>query len=236
MLHFTIDDTQPAPVDGCQKCCCEIMQLKPGSIEKVSVNYAPWAVPIGRLYCSPQFILEQMQTCPTPAGADLPPRPADRVSFTTPTGMTLDGDLNTQVTDPEGATLIYKWLFQYGPAHGKLTLSASGQFTYVPDSMYTGSDRFFASASDGVNAPVIFEVILGVGVIADDIPATPHVSVDPQSVAVNDRLALLTFPVKVSPAAQLCEVWRLAVMQNALDCECVCYSRTDCFDIRIVKC
>jgi len=26
------------------------------------------------------------------------------------------------------------------------------------------------------------------------------------------------------------------VLQAALDCECICYTRTDCFDIGIAKC
>lgn len=238
MLHFTVDDTQPAQLDGCMKCCCETMQLKPGTIEKVSVNYAAWAVPIGRLHCTPQFNLEPMQACATPAGANLPPRPADRVEFDVTKNVVFNGDLNTMVTEPEDSPMTFKWLFNgaYGPDRGKLVLRADGTFTFTPDQNYTGPDRFYASASDGVNAPVVFEVILGIGTPVADIAATPHVSIINDGVQVNERLAMISFPVKVSPATQLCEVWRLNVMQSALDCDCICYQRTDCFDVRIVKC
>jgi hypothetical protein len=238
MLQFTVDDTQPAQVDGCAKCCCETMQLKPGTISKVSVNYASWALPIGRLHCSPQFNLEPMQTCSVPAGADLPPQPADKVAFDVTKNVVFNGDLNTQVTDPEGQPMEFKWLFNgaYGPNRGKLLLRADGTFTYTPDQNYVGPDRFYASASDGINTPVVFEVVLGVGTLAANIAATPHVSVISDGVQVNERLCLISFPLQVSPAAQLCEVWRLSVLQNALDCECTCYQRTDCYDVRIVKC
>ena len=32
--------------NGCVKCCCERIALKPGTTTKVSLGYAPWAVPI----------------------------------------------------------------------------------------------------------------------------------------------------------------------------------------------
>jgi hypothetical protein len=214
------------------------MQLKPGTVSKVSVNYASWAVPIGRLHCIPQFNLEPMKTCPVSAGADLPPRPADKVAYDVTKNVVFNGDLNTQVTDPEDQAMDFKWLFNgaYGPDHGKLVLRVDGTFIYTPDQNYTGPDRFYASASDGVNAPVVFEVIIGIDTPSVDIAATPHVSVVSDGVQVNERMYMVSFPVKVSPAAQLCEVWRLSLMQSSLDCECNCYSRTDCFDIRIVKC
>jgi Bacterial Ig domain len=236
MLHFNVDDTQTAVIDNCVKCCCESMSLKPGTINKVSVGYAPWAVPIGRLHCAPQFVLEQMQTCPAPAGNNLPPQPAAKVAFETLSGNTISGDLNVQVTDPETDPLTYKLLPMYGPVHGKLTFYQNGMFEYTPDPTYAGADRFYASVSDGINAPVVFEVVIGVRVSMVDIPGTPHVSIDVQGVQVNERYYTISFPVKVSPAAQLCEVWKLTVLQGALDCDCVCYTRTDCFDIRIVKC
>ena len=52
----------------------------------------------------------------------------------------------------------------------------------------------------------------------------------------NERYAVTSFALRVSPAADMCEVWRLTVMQNALDVGKICYNRTDCFDIRMVKC
>src|SRR5262245_66319752 len=98
MMHFTVDAFQP--VDSCQKCCCERLNLQPGTTSKVMVGYAPWAVPIGQLHCTPQFMLEQKDTCPTqPSGPQYinPPPLSYDVTANTP----LNIDLATEVT---GAT------------------------------------------------------------------------------------------------------------------------------------
>ncbi|MGY3615671.1 Ig-like domain-containing protein [Bradyrhizobium sp. USDA 10063] len=236
MLHFTVDDQQVTN-GGCVKCCCEKLSLKPGTISKVSVGYAPWAVPIGQLHCPPQFVIEPLQTCPVPVGGNLPPQPqADLVRFDTPVNVHLDGDLNIQVSDPETDPLTFKLLPLYGPKHGKLVLDPAGLFAYDPVFNYQGEDRFFCSVSDGVNPPVVFEAVIAVGIASATLSPTPHVSIDHDGVTVDQRYFTVSFPVKVSPAAQLCEVWRLTVLQGALDCDCTCYQRTDCFDIGIVKC
>ncbi|TAI61586.1 Ig-like domain-containing protein [Bradyrhizobium sp. Leo170] len=236
MLHFTVDDQQMTN-DGCVKCCCEKLSLKPGTTSKVSVGYAPWVVPIGQLHCKPQFVLEQMETCPVPVGGNMPPHPVgDMARFDAAIDTTLNKDLNDKIEDPEDDPLTFKLLPLYGPKHGKLVLDPTGTFSYTPNAGYKGEERFFVSVSDGHNAPVVIEVLIGVGINSASPAPTPHVSIDPDGVTVDPRYFMVSFPVKVSPAAQLCEVWRLTVLQGALDCECICYSRTDCFDIRIVKC
>lgn len=236
MLHFTVDASLVSAGAGCTTCCCEQVSLKPGTTEKMSVGYAPWAVPIGRLNCAPQFQIEPMETCPVPTTGDLPPQIVADVVFYAGINSHLDGDLTSMVKDPEGMALTFKLLPMYGPAHGKLVFDASGMFDYDPFPNYKGADRFYASASDGVNAPLVFEVRIGVEIDPYTIPPTPSVSVDPNGVRIDERYYTVSFPVKVSPAAKTCEVWRLTVLQGALDCECVCYTRTDCYDIRIVKC
>jgi Big-like domain-containing protein len=237
MWYFNVADQSAQMVDGCVQCCCQTISLKPGTTSKVTIGYATWSIPIGRLHCIPSFVLDQMQTCPVaPAGANLPPRPASKVAFDTAMNTTLTDDLSTQVTDPEGDPLTFKWLMANGPSHGKLTLAADGSFTYVPDTTYVGADRFFASVSDGINPAVVFEIIVGVGTPSADIASTPSVGVDPNGVQIDYRMHTVSFPIKISPAAQLCEVWRLSMAQNAIDCDCYCYNRTDCYDIRIAKC
>ena len=94
MMHFTVNDYQA--INNCQKCCCEKLNLKPGTVNKVSVGYAPWAVPIGQLHCTPQFQIEQMDTCPLPVGSNLPPTMTADVKFSTTVNATArehaDGD------------------------------------------------------------------------------------------------------------------------------------------------
>jgi len=231
MMHFTVDDFQA--LDSCQKCCCERLNLKPGTTTKVSVGYAPWVVPIGQLHCTPQFQLEQLETCPVSTGSNLPPQQQDSTPYQTSMNTLLSGDLAQKITDPESVALTFKPVSLYGVKHGKLELAEDGTFDYTPMSNYKGEDRFYVTASDGVNK-TMFEILIAVAVAVDMVAPMPHVSVGPAT--VDQRSCTVSFPVTVSPAADPCEVWRLTVLQAALDCACTCFTRSDCFDIGIVKC
>ena len=232
MYHFTVQDAE-ASASGCITCCCEKLALKPGTTSKISVGYAPWAVPIGELHCTPQFMIEQMQTCPVPVGDNLPPAATSEVKFSTAKDSLLENDLKNMIKDPEAVALTYKVLPLYGAKYGKLDLKPDGTFSYMPVSGYTGEERFYVSAADALHT-VVFEVMIAVGIDPATMAPMPHISVGPA--VVDKRFFMVSFPVTVSPAAQLCEVWRLTVLQNALDCDCNCYNRTDCFDIGIAKC
>jgi Bacterial Ig domain len=232
MLHFTVED-QVAADAGCLKCCCQKLSLKPGTITKVSVGYATWAVPIGQLHCAPQFLLEQMETCPAPVGSNLPPHATSDVKFSTPMNALLENTLTAMIKDPEMGALTFKLLPLYGPKSGKLVLDADGTFAYMPAPNFKGEERFYVSASDGVNS-AIFEVMIAVDTDPALMVATPHISVG--AAVVDQRYFTVYFPVTVSPAANECEIWRLTVLQAALDCDCMCFTRTDCFDIGVAKC
>jgi len=231
MYHFTVEDFQA--VDQCQKCCCERLNLKPGTTNRVSLGYAPWAVPIGQLHCAPLFQLEQLQTCPTqPSG---PEANTDPISYDVTVNTPINIDLAMVI---DTAPLTFKVMALYGPTHGKVQPVVAyvndGKLTYTPAMNYTGPDRFFVTATDATDNSDVFEILLGVGVSGDTVVPTPHVSVG--KAVVDQRYCSVSFPVTVSPAADACEVWRLTVLQAALDCDCTCFSRTDCFDIGIVKC
>jgi hypothetical protein len=231
MLQFMVDDLQPVSSTSCQACCCDKLSLQPGTTSRMSVGYATWAVPIGQLHCSPQFQIEAMETCTMPAngGPVLTEQPHYDVEVDTPLPESLADWIETS-----GNPLAFKGLSLYGPKYGTVTIASSGDFTYTPSPQYTGADRFFASVTDGINPPLIFEVLIGVAVDSTTIKPTPHVSIGQAS--VDQQYYMVNFPVTISPAAQLCEIWRLTVLQAALDCDCQCYNRTDCFDIGIAKC
>jgi hypothetical protein len=215
------------------KCCCQKLTLQPGTVTKVSVGYATWAVPIGQLHCAPQFQIELMDTCPTPVGNNVPPQIVSDPKFSVDVNTLLENTLTNMIRDPEQTPLKFKALPLYGAKHGKLDLQEDGAFSYMPMANYKGEDRFYASASDGQSSTV-FEVMIGIGIDTDNIVATPHISVGPAT--VDNRYFNVSFPISVSPAADECEVWRLTVLQTAMDCACTCYSRTDCFDIGITAC
>lgn len=232
MFHYTVDAFQP--VDGCQKCCCERFNFKPGTTNKVVVGYAPWAAPIGDLHCQPQFALELLDTCPTPSSGNGAPAQTDAAAFTTTVGGTLNGDLKTKITDPEDDPLKFELMPFYGTTRGKLALNPDGTFVYTPQPGYSGADRFFYTADDGNGHKVAFEALIGVGVAANTVVATPHVSVGSSN--IDPRIFAVSFAVTIAPHTPQCEVWRLTVLQGALDCDCTCFTRTDCFDIGIARC
>ena len=218
------------------KCCCEPLFLQPGTISKVLVNYAPWGVQIGTLHCMPQFAIEQMETCPVLAGSNMPPQIIAQdgmARFDVGTNGHLDGDLNTKVADPEGVALTFKVLPLYGPKYGKLVLDPSGVFDYDPRQSFLGEERFYCTASDGVNK-FTFEVMIAVGIDAGTMAPTPHLVVGTPT--VDTKHYTVSFPVGLTPNADPCEVWRLTVLQAAIDCGCQCYTRTDCFDVKVAKC
>lgn len=228
MLHFSVQDIQQDR--NCQVCCCQQATMKPGTINRLSVDYAPWALPIGQLHCDPQFSLEQRETCDSLSGSG-PQGIYAQYNVIDP-ATDVAGDLKDDVT---GTDLVFKLLSLYGPKHGTLDLSPDGEFTYTPFSNYIGKDSAFVQVSDGINPPIIFELIFGVNTSTVYSP-TPHVSIDYNSVQVNSKYYTASFGVKISPAAATCEVWRLTILQSVLDCDCICYNRSDCFDIRIAKC
>jgi Bacterial Ig domain len=232
MNYFSVDDMKS---DGCTVCCCEPLALKPGSTSKVLLNYAPWAVPIGRLHCMPIFELVQMETCGAATGAPVKTGGLP-VAFDTPINTTLEGDLKTKIEDPD-TPIKFRHLSFYGPHHGTLLLEPDGLFDYEPTPGYEGPDRFFFTATDNNGHQATFEALIGVGSTSSvDMKETPHVYVDARSANVDYQYYTASFAVTVSPAADLCEVWRLNVAMQAIDCQCICYNRTDCYDIRLVKC
>ena len=236
MLAITVDDSQPAAA-SCIPCCCEPLFLKPGTITKVLVNYAPWSVPVGQLHCVPQFAIEQMETCPVLVGSNQPPHIHSldgMVRFDTGTNMHLDGNFGDKISDPDGDPLVYKVHPMYGPQHGRLQLDPNGPFAYDPTPNYKGEERFYISVSDGKNPAVIFETLIAVGIDAGLMAPTPHIVVGTPT--INKQYHTVSFPVGLMPNADPCEVWRLTVLQAAIDCGCDCYTRTDCFDIKVASC
>src|SRR4029077_13788671 len=103
------------------------------------------------------FQIEPKDTCPAPVGSNMPPQAAAPVIYISPVDTLLEGELKLKITDPESVPLKFALLTLYGPKYGKLDLVADGTFDYLPVSGWTGVERFYVSASDGVNS-TIFEV------------------------------------------------------------------------------
>lgn len=231
MLQFNVDD---AMRDSCQVCCCEQLTLKPGTTSKLTIGYVSWAVPIGRLHCEPEFVTEQMAACGLSPGAPVKIG-GENVAFNVLLNTPLTEDLKTKIEDPDLGAMTFKATPFHGPRHGVVDIQTDGTFEYTPQGGYQGEDRFYVTVTDDTQKVSIFEVLLGIGTTdSGDMVETPHVVVEGAN--VNYQHYYVTVAVRVAPNADICEVWRLTARMTAIDCNCVCYDRTDCFDIRMSKC
>ena len=70
-------------------------------------------------------------------------------------------------SDPDGDTLSAQKFSE--PAHGTLTLNASGSFTYTPAAGYAGADSFAYAASDGTRSSAPATVSITVTPVTDTI-------------------------------------------------------------------
>jgi hypothetical protein len=240
MLALTIDSPQ---IDsGCIKCCCELVMLKPGETQPLVLNYAPWAIPIAQrgLYCEPVVEIEEKNNCSPGTTGDQPPAAtSELITYDVALNTAAAIDLATAIEDPEAQPLTFKVLTGYGPFNGYLKPVTpgvnDGAYTYTPHTGYRGPDRFFVSASDGVNKPEVFEVLLGVGgVLGSTVTPTPVFSVGKPS--VNQKYYTVVLPLAASPAAKTCQSFRLSIRQGAQDCDWNCYYHVDCVDVRIANC
>src|SRR5207237_9702146 len=104
----------------------------------------------------------------TPANdAPLAPHDAHTTAEDTPLSVTAPGVLAND-TDVEGDGLTA--VLVSGPAHGTLTLSTNGSFTFTPAANYNGPDSFTYKANDGALDSNVATVSLTVTAV-NDAPA-----------------------------------------------------------------
>lgn len=237
MLSFDIDsrDASVSSV-GCDTCCCEVATMMPGETNKFILNYGYWSIPIGGRGISDNhsFSLEQKKAIQPTTGSF----PVIALANpTTPLNTPLVANLTTYVTDADSNPLSFSLLTLFGPKSGIISLSSNGAFTYTPNNGFTGYDNFFFLVSDGINKPIVGEVIVGVAVAAASASRlTPKVLVRADKVFTSPKIQTVSFPVEVSPAAMIGEAWRLTVKQETLDCDYTSYWNLSCYDILISKC
>lgn len=241
MLQFLANarDDQPADGGACGACCCQNAIARAGETNKWVISYAQWVAPIGGkgLVSTPTFEIVKANINSAPTG-NLPPT---NVNYTPTTAFdtVLASTVATSAVDPEAQTLTFALLGLYGPAHGAITFNPDGTYSYTPHTGYSGYDEFYFTTSDAVNAPVVNKVTIRINPAAPApalpaAPVLPLVHVPLTRVAV--RNPLIEFPVIVSPAAIVGDVYRMTIRQAAMDCDLNVYHHVSCYDIAIGKC
>jgi VCBS repeat-containing protein len=117
----------------------------------------------------------------TQAVPDLPPIAQYQLAATV-----AGGALNGQVlaVDPDNNPLTYSQVT--GPAHGSLTLSSDGSFTYTPAASFSGVDSFTFLASDGIADSNLATV----SIVVSPVNQAPVATNDTYSTAVNTPLSV----------------------------------------------
>lgn len=216
------------------------MSMRPGETNKVSINYAPWVLPLGNganLMCSTDIDVQLDEAgCPQATGSNPPPSNTSYKVWTS--GAAVVADLAANAA-PTSGTFEYERTPLSGPYNGTVVIDpATGQATYTPNGGFKGVDRFYYTMTDASKRSIIKEVVVEVSDVENSVPApfTPAVSVDMGKLIVNDRTQTVSFPVSVSPAARSCEIYKINVKQFARDCSGACFSHISCYDLSIGKC
>jgi VCBS repeat-containing protein len=100
-------------------------------------------------------------------------------------------------TDPDGNTLTAEAVTQ--PAHGQLTLNASGSFTYTPAAGYSGTDKFTYTAYDGV----VHSAAATVTIAVTAPPQTDIVTILSATYTAKRKLLAVTATSSAQPTAVL---------------------------------
>jgi hypothetical protein len=134
--------------------------------------------------------------------------------FTTVEDVAVVGDVLGNDTDPEGNSLTA--VVASGPAHGSVSLSPGGSFTYTPVTGFHGFDTFTYTVSDGQAVSVPAPVTLTITASTSE-PAVPtHVALAEQM--VNEIAPNNNSYTNGRPTVRFAGINGATAMYNASDC------------------
>lgn len=233
MRHFNAEQFYVGA--ECSTCCCRPLNMSPGEADLFSVDFAAWAVPIGGKGLSEVRIKVDQIHAPTPPDGVV----AVFTSSITPFNTQFVGAITGAVLNPENVPLVWDLYELDGPQHGVATVTPAGELTYKPTNGWSGWDKFYVTATLENGKTIVSEIAVGTQPSAGALPVvlgSPVVSVPEQKVNVKARSYILQFGIDVSPSAVIGAIYRISLVQEALDCDCNKYSKRVCYDLTIGKC
>lgn len=243
MLYFQADPRDGGGRNGmtCNTCCCQSMHLRPGETNRMVIDYAAWALPIGWVVPTPQLTVEtDSSSCDTSAVEGFGPPRNTNYTLTTPVNTPLDVNLAANASPPTN-TFTYRLVGLGGPDHGAVAPDGAtpGAFTYTPNTGFQGFDYFDYIMEDAQGRSVRKTVRVSVGQHADrpDGSRTATVPyIDRAAIKVDDKLMQVSFPITMPASVEDCQTFRLTLKQPAKDCEGNLYHHLACFDISPKPC
>jgi hypothetical protein len=242
VLYFTASsrDGGTSGTVSCTACCCENFKMRPGETNLLTINYAPWSVPIGWLTPTLEYTVDVTSTCSTAPVDGLSPPTNQNQTLTTAMNTALAVD-TVALAGPSGNVWTVKTVPLAGPKNGILTY-AGLIATYTPNAGFTGYDYFWYELTDTAGRKIIRSVIIevtAVGINNGSAPKEwsalgPYLGVS--KVVINESLHTISFPIYMSHACSACESYKLTIKQPARDCNGNIYEHFMCFEIRCGGC
>lgn len=242
MLYFDVDARDGGPAGTCNTCCCQSMTLRPGETNRMMLNYAPWALPLGWVVPTPQFTIEtDNSSCPTGEQDGFVDPTNTNYSLTTPAGAPLNIDLSDNVAPPNNE-FTYRLLGLAGVEHGSLVqvgTSGGPLFMYTPAPGFQGYDYFDFQTEDAQGRTITNTVTINVGQHSQrrDNSRTATVPyIDRNAIVVDRQMQTVSFPIHMPVSVDNCQSFRLTIRQPAKDCDGNLYQHLACFDISPKTC
>lgn len=253
MHYINIDEK----ANGCAVCCCAPIGLRPGETRLVTLNYAPWTIPIMAnggpgLVPTPEFaVTEDAASCSTAVIDTFAPPSVTgdvfNVALTTPANTAAALDLLSDV-EPAGNTFEFRLVPLSGPYHGALTAMAldGAAWEYEPNQGFTGYDQFWVEITDAQGRKLIRPINIEVGA-AQGVPpfgwgpaAVIGLRIDQSTVKLDQRQQTLSFAVSLPPSNGCetidgCKRYRASIKAFARDCDRL-FSHITCIDFHCAKC
>jgi hypothetical protein len=235
MLNFIADPRDGNAASGtCATCCCKDIKLRPGESNLVQINYAPWSAPLGGngLVGEPRMQMEHNDSACSN-------NPLKNTNYSATTALNTAVALNL-TTGAGTGTFQYAIVDMFGPENGKLTdtgTAGNGQYTYTPNTGFTGYDYFSYLMRDAAGNMLIRHVSIKVGtdVVFEDpvrMALTPFIKTGTFDVMAHT----LKFPLHMPINVRACDSYKLTFRQEARDCAGNSYYHAMCFNILPTSC
>lgn len=249
-MHYFQFDAGGSLTNTCNTCCCQPLRVKPGTVSKVTLDWAPWSLEIAPPGIVPtmqwNFVLNDASCSDAVIGGYGPPEFTPMLVSMGVNDANVSGAMVPDFYTPGDATPTFELVPMQGPVNGtvEITFAGDGSWTYTPRPGFRGWDWFWIKSTDAVGRSAIGRVLINV---ASQAGAPPwylsggdvnafEPKVNAGAIEYNQRMQRTSFQLWMPPSCQPCETWRLTVQQPAKDCDGNVYTNEMCFDVSCGNC
>lgn len=229
-----------ASAAACAPCCCQAFTLKPGEMNVLMLNYAPWSFGLaGRgLIAGTEWSVEHnAEGCPSGLIDGFGPPDNSNIVLATAVNTPVAVNLAATATPP-GNTFSFSVVPLSGPSRGTVSISGS-TLTYTPNAGWTGFDYFSYVTTDAQGRSVIRHIRIDVGG-----PYGPsewwRLSMRPVLLAerarVDRNMHTVSMPIWMPWSCRPCDRFRITIRQPYEECDGNFLWHIECLDVSCTGC